>query len=211
MTHACEPTVFLVDDDPAVRQSMAALTRSLHKPLAVFTSADEFLQQFHPLQPGCLVVEIRLPGMSGLELLEKLHRDGVSLASIAVAADAAVSASVRAMRAGAITFLAKPIGEQQLWDALAEALERDAEFRRRQTQIERIRRRMERLTEGEGDVLNLLLAGKLNREIAGSLKISVRTVEVRRAKVMEKMNASSMPEMLRDVILLEIFSDKKPQ
>jgi RNA polymerase sigma factor (sigma-70 family) len=209
LAHDREPTVFLIDDDPVVRQSMSALTRSLKMPLEILVSADDFLNVFHPLQPGCLVAEVRLPGMSGLDLLEKLHRDGVFLASILVSSHAEVSTAVRAMRAGAITFLEKPLVGNQLWDALTEALHRDTEHRRQQTQIERIRRKMEKLNEGESEVLHLLLSGKLNREIAESLGISVRTVEVRRAKLMEKMKAATLPEMLRDVILLEFSSEKK--
>jgi two-component system, LuxR family, response regulator FixJ len=208
LTHACDRTVFLLDDDSAVRQSMAALTRSLKIPLEICASTDDFLGKYKPLPHGCLVLEVR---MGGLELLETLHGDGTPIAAIALSAKADVATAVRAMRAGAITFLEKPLVEQQLWDALAEALARDGEYRRRQAQMERIRRRMERLTAGESEVLNLLLTGKLNREIAETLSISVRTVEVRRAKVMEKMKAPSMPEMLRDVILLEIFSEKKPK
>jgi two-component system, LuxR family, response regulator FixJ len=209
VTHSCESTVFLIDDDAAVRQAMAEVTRSLELPLEILVSAAEYLDQFDPLRPGCLVVDVHLSGMSGLELLEKFHRDRVCVASVAVAADPDISTAVRAMRAGAVTFLKKPVAEQPLWDAIGEALARDAEFRRRQAQIERIHRRMEKLTEGETDVLKLLLAGNMNREIAETLDVSVRTVEVRRAKLMEKMKADTLPEMLRDVFFLEFSAEKK--
>ena len=159
MTHACEPTLFLLDDDPAVRQAMSTLSRSLQMSLEIFNSAGDFLDKFDPLQHGCLVLDVRLLGKSGLELLENLHRDGIFIATIVISADAEVPTAVRAMRAGAITFLEKPLDELQLREALQEALRRDAEYRRRQTQIDRIRRRREKLTEGEGEVLALLLAG----------------------------------------------------
>ncbi|MCC6127033.1 MAG: response regulator transcription factor [Pirellulales bacterium] len=206
MTRPGEPTVFLLDDDPAARQAIAAMTRSLEMPLEIVASADDFLDKFDPARPGCLVVEVHSPGIKGLELLEKLRAAGVFFAAVAVSAKADAAAAVRAMRAGAIDFLAKPLDEERLWSALQEALQRDAEYRRRQAQVERIRRRMERLNEGELAVLELMQAGKPNREIAESLKLSVRAVEVRRAKIMEKMKVSSLAELLRNVILLEFFS-----
>jgi two-component system, LuxR family, response regulator FixJ len=206
-----EPTVFLLDDDPALRQAVAGLSRSLEMPSEYFGSAEDFLGQFDPTWAGCLVVEARLPGMSGLELLEKLHKEGVFFAAIAVSANADAAMAVRAMKAGAVTFLEKPIPERRLWDSLHEALQCDAEHRRQHARIERIDRRMQKLTQGESDVLALLRAGKSNREIAESFAISIRTVEVRRAKVMEKMKASSLPELLRDVFLLEFFSEKKSE
>jgi FixJ family two-component response regulator len=203
-----EPTVFLIDDDPAMRQLLADLTCSLELPLEIFNSASVFLQQFDAMRPGCLVVEARMPGMSGLELLEKLYRDGLYCAAIAVSAKADTSTIVRAMKAGTVTFLEKPISERQLWDSLYEALECDAEYRRRQSRIDRIQRRMEKLTEGECEVLSLLLEGKMNREIAAAFRISVRTVEVRRAKIMEKMKASSLAEIIRDVLFVEFLTEE---
>ncbi len=124
LTHSCEPTVFLLDDDAAVRQSMSALTRLLQMPLEILASADDFLKKHNPLQHGCLVLEVCLPGMDGLELLEKLHGDGSHIAAIAISANADLATVVRAMRAGAITFLEKPLAERQLWDSLGEALAR---------------------------------------------------------------------------------------
>ena len=203
-----EPTVFLLDDDPAMRQTLADLTRSLELPLEIFDSASVFLEQYGAMRPGCLVVETRMPGVSGLDLLERLHHDGLFCASIAVSAKADAPTIVRAMKAGAVTFLEKPVAERQLWGSLHEALECDAEYRRRQSRIDRIERRMEKLTEGESAVLSLLLAGKMNREIAAALRISVRTVEVRRAKVMEKMKASSLAEIIRDVLFVEILTEE---
>jgi two-component system, LuxR family, response regulator FixJ len=210
LTNTGEPTIFLIDDDPSMRQLIAELTRALQLPVEVFGSAVDFLKRFESSQPGCLVVEVRLPGMSGLELLEKLKRDGEFFAAIVVTADAEAPQAVRAMKAGAITFLEKPCRGQELWESLQEALKRDAEQRQRHHQIARIRRRMEQLSAGESEVLSLILAGKMNREIAETLKISVRTVEVRRAKVMEKMKASSLAELIRAALLLEIFSAKQP-
>ena len=210
MTTAREPTVFLLDDDAAVRQSVASMARSMEMPLTILGSAADFLEKFDPAQPGCLVAAVHSSNAGGLELLEQLHEAGIFFAAIAIAAKAEAATAVRAMRAGAIDFLEKPLDEERLWNSLQEALQRDAAYRQRQVRMERIRRRMESLTEGESEVLNLLRAGKLNREIAESLKISVRAVEVRRAKLMGKMKASSMAELLRDAILLDIFSEKQP-
>jgi two-component system, LuxR family, response regulator FixJ len=209
LTNARQPTVFLLDDDPAARQSLAAMTRTLEMPLTVVASVNDFLDRFDPAQPGCLVVAVQSPGTNGLDLLENLHQAGVFFAAIAVSAKADVATAVRAMRAGAIDFLEKPLDDEKLWSALQEALECDAEHRRRQAQMERIRRRMEKLTTGETEVLGLLQAGKSNRAIAAALAVSVRTVEVRRAKLLEKMKAASLAEMLRDVILLEVLDEKQ--
>jgi two-component system, LuxR family, response regulator FixJ len=203
-----EPTVFLIDDDPAMRNLLAKLTRSLELPLEIFDSASVFLDKFDPLRPGCAVVETGMPGVSGLEMLERLRRDGSFCAAVAVSAEADAATIVRAMKAGAVTFLEKPVAERQLWDSLHEALERDAEYRRRQASIDRIERRMEKLTEGESEVLTLMLAGKLNREIAAALRISVRTVEVRRAKVMKKMKAATLTEIVREVLFVEFLREQ---
>jgi RNA polymerase sigma factor (sigma-70 family) len=208
LTQLSEPTVFLLDDDPAVRQSMGALTRSLELPMKILESANEFLDAFNPLQSGCLVFDVRLLGLHGLEFFTKLHEGEVFFAAIALAANADVSTAVHAMRAGAINFLQKPLDEPQLFLSIQEALNRDAEHRRRQSQMERIRRRLEKLTKKESDVLKLIMAGKLNREIADMLKISLRTVEERRSKITQKMKAASLPEMIREIVLYEYFSEK---
>jgi FixJ family two-component response regulator len=209
LTNTGEPTVFLVDGDPAVRQSLAALARSLQKPFEMYGSAAEFLDAFDSSRPGCLVTEVRLPGMSGLELLEKLQADENFFTAVVLSADAEPPTIVRAMRAGAFDFLKKQCGDQQLLESLHEALERDAVHRRRHAQIARFCARKKKLTTGESEVLDLLLAGKLNREIADSLKVSVRAVEVRRAKIMEKMKASSLAELIRAAVLAEIHAAKE--
>jgi FixJ family two-component response regulator len=208
LTQLSEPTVFLLDDDPAVRQSMVALTRSLELPIKVLDSANDFLDAFNPLQSGCLVFDIRLLGFHGLEFLTKLHEGDVFFAAIALTANADVPTAVHAMRAGAINCLQKPLDEPQLFLSIQEALNRDAEYRRRQSQMERTRRRIEKLTTKESDVLKLIMAGKLNREIADMLKVSLRTVEERRSKITQKMKAASLPEMIREIVLYEYFSEK---
>jgi two-component system, LuxR family, response regulator FixJ len=207
LTRPGEPTVFLLDDDQAARQAVAAMTRAMEMPLEIAATADDFLDKFDPARPGCLVVEVHSPGIKGLELLEKLRAAGVFVAAIAVSSKADAAAAVRAMRAGAIDFLAKPLDEERLWSALQEGLQRDADYRRRRAQAERIRRRREKLNKGEHAVLDLMKAGKPNREIAETLKLSIRAVEVRRAKVMEKMKADSLAELLREVLLLEFFDE----
>jgi FixJ family two-component response regulator len=209
MTRANAPAVFLIDDDVVVREAAAAATRALELPLEVLVSPNAYLKQFDPQQPGCLVVDVHFSGTSGLDLLERFQRERVFVASVAVAATPDVLTVVRAMRAGAVTFLNKPLTEEQIAGALDEALARDDDFRRRQARIDRTRRRIEKLTEGETDVLKLLAAGKMNREIGETLNVSVRAVEVRRAKIMEKMKADTLPELLRDVFFLEFSSEEE--
>jgi RNA polymerase sigma factor (sigma-70 family) len=210
LNHNGEPTVYLLDDDSAVRQSVNSVARSLQLPVEIFATAGDFLKQFNPSRPGCIVTEARLPGMGGVELLEKIHRAGAFYAAIVVAAKADVSSAVRAMRAGAVTFLEKPCDDQQIWNSLHEALKRDADHRQRQALVDRIRRRMEKLNEGESQVLPLVLEGKKNHEIAASLKVHCRTVEERRARIMEKMKASSLADLLREAITLDILQAAFP-
>jgi FixJ family two-component response regulator len=203
-----EPTLFLIDGDSVLRQSAASIAHSLHKSFAAFASAEEFLEKFDPVQHGCLIVEIRLPEMSGLELLEKLRDGGEIFTAIVVSADAEPATVVRAMRAGAYDFLKKPCDEPQLLEMLHRAFDRDAAHRRRLAHFARIHARRKKLTEGEKEVLALVLDGRMNREIAESLKLSVRAVEVRRSKIMAKMKASTQAELIRLAVLDEVHSAK---
>jgi two-component system, LuxR family, response regulator FixJ len=209
LTNTGELAVFLVDDDTAVRQLAASIARSLKRPFEAFDSVEKFLEAFDPSRPGCLITEVRLPGMSGLELLEKLHSGENIFTAVVLSADAEPSTIVRAMKAGAFDFLKKPCGEQQLLESLHKALEHDAAVRRRHAQVARICARKKKLTDGENEVLALLLAGRMNREIADALKVSVRTVEVRRSKLMDKMKASSLAELIRAAVLAEIHAAKE--
>ncbi len=192
-----DSTVFIIDDDPAVRQALAVLVRSMHLHAEAFESAQHFLDAFDATRPGCLLLDVRMPGISGLELLEHLSRSDVHLPSIVMSAYGDVPMVVRAMKAGALNFLEKPCRDQQLWEAIQEGLKWDAIHRQHVALKARMQRRLDHLTSGEHDVLRLLVEGKSNKTIATELDLSVRTIEVRRAKIMKKMKADSLAELIR--------------
>ncbi len=190
-------TVFIVDDDPAVRQGLAMLVKSMQLQAECFASAQEYLQVSDPDRPGCLLIDVRMPGMSGLELLDRLAARGVHLPAIMISAYGDVPMVVRAMKSGATDFLEKPCRDHELWEAIQSALQRDAENRRRKNQRVLVGERLERLTPGEQEVLEMLVEGGSNKAIAAKLGLSVRTIEVRRAKIMRKMEADSLAELVR--------------
>ncbi len=192
-----EPTIFIVDDDPAVRAGLTALVRSMGLQPEAYQSAQEFLDAFDAARPGCLLIDVRMPGISGLELLEQLNHKDVPLPAIVMSAYGDVPMVVRAMKAGALNFLEKPCRDQDLWEAIQEALKWDQQHRQRLTLRARILHRLERLTPGEHAVLRLLTDGSSNKEIAEKLGLSVRTIEVRRSKLMKKMKAGSLAELVR--------------
>jgi FixJ family two-component response regulator len=209
LPYAYQPTVFLLDGDPAVRQMMAALARGWDWPVEIIPSVEEFLDASNPLQPGCLVADIHSPGMSGGGFLENFRRGGMFYAIVALSPKTDVPTAVRMMKAGATAFLEKPVDQDTLKAAVEEALRIDADHRRRQGHLDRIRRRWKKLNDGENDVLKLILLGKMNREIADALTVSVRTVEVRRAKIMEKMKANSLAELIRETVYVELYDEQR--
>jgi len=191
------PTVFIVDDDPAVRQSMMVLMRSMRLQAEAYDSAQQFLDTFDAARPGCLLLDVRMPGISGLTLLEQLNHDEVPLPTIVMSAYGDVPMVVRAMKAGAMNFLEKPCRDQQLWEAIQDALKWDSTHRQQRAVCVKAAHRLERLTPGERDVLTLLVDGFSNKAVAAELGLSVRTIEVRRAKLMKKMKAESLAELVR--------------
>jgi two-component system, LuxR family, response regulator FixJ len=192
-----EPTVFIIDDDPAVRQALTVLLRSMHLQAEAYDSAQQFLGAFDATRPGCLLLDVRMPGISGLELLEQLSGHEIRLPVIVMSAYGDVPMVVRAMKAGALNFLEKPCRDQQLWEAIQEGLKCDAGRRQHIVLRAKILHRLQRLTPGEQEVLRRLSDGKSNKTIAGELGLSVRTIEVRRAKLMKKMKAQSLAELIR--------------
>jgi two-component system, LuxR family, response regulator FixJ len=192
-----EPTVFIIDDDPAVRQALTVLVRSMHLRAEAYESAQQFRATFDAKRAGCLLLDVRMPGVSGLDLLEQLGRDEVRLPAIVMSAYGDVPMVVRAMKAGALNFLEKPCRDQQLWEAIQEGLRWDAVYRQEMAIRAKVGHRLQRLTNGEHDVLRLLIDGKSNKTIAAELELSVRTIEVRRAKLMKKMKAESLAELIR--------------
>jgi FixJ family two-component response regulator len=196
-----EPTVFVVDDDRAMRDSLRWLLESVGLSVRTYATAAEFLGDYDATRPGCLVLDVRMPGMSGLDLQAELARRGAGLPTIVVTGHAEVSMAVRAVKAGAIDFIEKPFSDQLLLDRVRQALEIDRQDREVRGRREEARRRLETLTAREREVLGLVVAGKANKEIAATLGLSTKTVEVHRAHVMSKMAAESLAELIRVAIL----------
>ena len=168
--------------------------------IETFSSAAEFLAAYHSGRPGCLVLDVAMPGMNGLELQRKLIRDKITLPVVFVTGHGNVAMAVEAMQMGAVNFLEKPVQEQQLWDSIRKALELDAQHRRRLARRQLAEERLLRLSPGEREVLNLILEGKMNKEIAAELELSTRTIEDRRAKLMRKMDAQCVAELVQLVM-----------
>lgn len=202
-------TVFVVDDDRAVRDSLRWLIQSVGLSVETFSTAAEFLAAYDPAKIGCLVLDVRMRGMSGLDLQEELERRGISLPVIIITGHADVPMAVRAMKAGAIDFLQKPFGDQALLDRIQKALERDREQRSASAEHEEILSRLAVLTPREREIVDLLVDGKANKEIASDLGLSTRTVEGHRANIMDKLGATSFAEVVRVALLARSESSRR--
>ena len=189
--------VFVVDDDPSMRRSLESLLRSVGHDVRLFSSAPEFMQAARNDAPGCLVLDVRLPGMSGLAFQQELTKAGVALPIIFITGHGDVPMTVRAMKAGAAEFLTKPFDDQVLLDAIHAALERDRARRRDDAGLATLRARYDELTERERQVMSHVVAGWVNKRIAAELELSVVTVKVHRGQVMRKMQAKSVAELVR--------------
>lgn len=196
-TLAAAATVYVVDDDKAVRESLRWLLESVGLRVALYASADAFLTSYTPQMAGCLVVDVRLPGMSGLDLQQTLTHRGVRLPVIVITGHGDVPVAVRAMKAGAIDFIEKPFSDQTLLDRVRYGLELDARQRTQESEELRLRQRLSRLTPREREVMHMVVRGKLNKQIASDLGLSHKTIEVHRAHVMEKMEADSVAMLVR--------------
>jgi RNA polymerase sigma factor (sigma-70 family) len=194
---AAESTVFIVDDDEALRDSLTWLLESVRLPSRTFASAQEFLRQFDRTCPGCLVLDVRMPGMSGLELLDRLTAEGVGIPVILLTAHADVPMAVRALKGGAADFLTKPFSSQELLDRIQDALERDRSRREQESRIAFLAERFALLTPREREVMALVVEGNSNKEIAAALGVSSKTVEAHRTKVMDKTQAGSVAGLVR--------------
>lgn len=190
-------TVFIVDDDPAIRIAMQALLESVNLKHEIFASADEFLQNEEQHRSGCLVLDIRMPGLGGLELQDELINRGSTLPIIFITGHGDVPMAVDAMQKGAVDFIQKPFRDQELLDRVREALSTDRERRAELQKHAEVEARMERLTKREREVFDLVVTGKPNKVIAYELDVSQRTVEIHRARVMEKMEARSLADLVR--------------
>ena len=191
------PIVFVIDDDEAVRRSLERLFRTVWLDVQTFGSAREFLLQGLPDRPLCVVLDLRLPGLSGLELQERLIRSGHDVPIIFISGHSDVPSSVRAIKAGAVDFLPKPLSDQALLDLIHGALLRDREARRQRAEIAQMRVRFNTLTPRERDVLALLIRGRRNKQIAKDLGAAVKTVKFHRGRVMKKTGAGSLAELVR--------------
>ncbi|HUN25775.1 MAG TPA: response regulator transcription factor [Steroidobacteraceae bacterium] len=194
------PTVFVVDDDEAVRNSLRFLLKSVGLPTQTMSSASEFLASYQPHQPGCLVLDVRMPAMSGLELQQHLNLRGAIIPVIFITGHGDIPMAVEAMQHGAFDFLQKPFRDQDLIDRIQRALAKDAKARSALREHERIRERFETLTPREREVLALMTKGKANKVMAAELGVSQRTVEIHRARVMEKSGAASLAQLVRMVM-----------
>jgi two-component system, LuxR family, response regulator FixJ len=197
------PTVFLVDDDEAVRDSLGLLMKSVALTSQSFASASDFLAEYDPDCPGCLVLDIRMPGMSGMELQQKLIEMQAILPIIFITGHGDIPMAVEAMQRGAVDFIPKPFRDHELLDRINKALEDDQTNRDMLLEREEVEKRIDKLTPREKQVLDLVVQGKANKVIAGDLEVSQRTVEIHRARVMDKMQVRSLAHLVRLVMQIQ--------
>lgn len=196
--------VFVVDDDASVREALKSLIRSVGLHVELFRSAQEFLQWQQPDVTSCLVLDVRLPGISGLDLQRQLADAKIHIPVIIITGHGDIPMSVRAMKAGAVEFLTKPFRDQDLLDAIQLALERNRARRQREAEIAALRERFESLTPRERDVVTRVVSGMLNKQIADEIGIAENTVKVHRSRAMEKMQAQSLADLVKMLEKLEL-------
>ncbi len=201
-----EHWVYVVDDDQAMRESLQWLIESVGMKVRTFASADDFLKAYRSDWRGCLLLDVRMPGMSGLELQAYLARCSITLPVILITGHGDVTMAVRAMKAGALDFIEKPFNDDALLGSIRNALENDSRLRLLQSQRAEVRSHMGELTPREREVMEMVTDGQSNKEIAAALSVSAKTVEVHRARVMDKMQADSLAELVRMVIMADALN-----
>jgi FixJ family two-component response regulator len=196
--------VHIIDDDVAVRKGLASLVRSVGNDARMYGSTSEFLESGLPAIPSCIILDVRLPGINGLDFQASLHKRGIFLPVILMTGYGDIQMSVRGMKAGAVDFLTKPVRHQDVLDAVATALTRDRERRKEETQISAVRQRHAKLTPREIEVFALVTAGKMNKQMAGELKLSEITVKIHRGSVMKKMGARTLADLVKMAEVLRL-------
>ncbi len=191
-----QPMVFIVDDEPAIRAALRLLIKSVGYTVECFASADQFFSQFDPDQKGCLILDIRMPGMSGMDLQEKLAKNNALLPIIMISGHGEIPMAVKAVQKGAIDFLQKPFSDQQLLDRISQAMDIDQKRHNEHDVQQEAQLKYDSLTPREREIFTEVVAGKLNKVIAYELNISTRTVEIHRSKAMEKMGAKNLSELI---------------
>jgi len=197
MTNNAAEMVFVIDDDESIREALKSLIRSVGLSVETFSSAQDFLQSTRPDVPSCLILDVRMPGLSGLDLQRDLAETNIQIPIIFITGHGDIPMSVRAMKAGAVEFLTKPFRDQDLLDAIQQALERDRQVRSQQAGTAELRNRYHSLTPRETEVFALVVKGMLNKQIALQLGTSEITIKLHRRQVMEKMHASSLADLVR--------------
>jgi FixJ family two-component response regulator len=199
-----QPLIFIIDDDVSVREALEDLLRSVGLAVESFATTQDFLQSKRSDAPGCIVLDVRLPGPSGLEFQRTLMKSGVLLPVIFISGHGDISMSVQAIKAGAIDFLTKPLHEQKLLDAIQMGIERDRVRRAEEKDIAQLQERIDSLTPREREVLMVVITGRPNKQIAAQLKLSEMTVKIHRSQMMRKMKSKSLVELVRMADLLKI-------
>ncbi len=198
------PTVYIVDDDDGMRRGLEFLLKSADLPVKAFASPQEFLAAYNTSMRGCLLLDMRMPGMSGFDLQDQLRKQHITIPVIIITGYATVQMAVRAMRVGAFDFIEKPFDDRELVDLVHRALQHCVENTQNDEKIQQIEKRLARLTPRERQVMECVVSGMPNKEIAAKLDISMKTVENHRARVMEKLDANTLPELVRMAVALNI-------